>query len=113
VTPLYPQKLALTSPTGGGRSVGMVRSRTKATEFSFRKILVKYYSDYLKVGLIPYDCVGIVSAFVSYTIPPGERKVYSQTYFAAGNHIIVNKEVSMVTRNNFSVREYNRYATNT
>jgi len=33
VTPLYPQKLALTSPTGGGRSVGMVRSRTKATEF--------------------------------------------------------------------------------
>ena len=34
VTPLYPQKLALTSPTGGGRSVGMVRSRTKATEYS-------------------------------------------------------------------------------
>jgi len=35
VTPLYPQKLALTSPTGGGRSVGMVRSRTKTTGFSF------------------------------------------------------------------------------
>ena len=34
VTHLYPQKLALTSPTGGGRSVGIVRSRTKATEFS-------------------------------------------------------------------------------
>jgi len=33
VTPLYPQKLALTSPTGGGRSVGIVVSRTKATEF--------------------------------------------------------------------------------
>ena len=33
-TPLYPQKLALTSPTGGGRSVSIVRSRTKATEFS-------------------------------------------------------------------------------
>jgi hypothetical protein len=33
VTHLYPQKLALTSPTGGGRSVGIVRSRTKATEF--------------------------------------------------------------------------------
>ena len=33
VTPLYPQKLALTSPTGGGRSVGIVRSRTKVTEF--------------------------------------------------------------------------------
>jgi len=25
----------LTSPTGGGRSVGIVRVRTKATEFSF------------------------------------------------------------------------------
>jgi hypothetical protein len=31
---LYPQKLALTSPTSGGRSVGKVRSRTQATEFS-------------------------------------------------------------------------------
>jgi hypothetical protein len=29
---LYPQKLALTSPTTGGRSVGIVRSRTKAME---------------------------------------------------------------------------------
>jgi len=35
VTPLYPQKLAVTSPTGGGRSVGIVRSQTNATEFSF------------------------------------------------------------------------------
>ena len=34
MTPLYPQKLALTLPTGGGRSVGIVRVRTKATEFS-------------------------------------------------------------------------------
>jgi hypothetical protein len=31
----YPQTLALTSPTSGGRSVGIVHSRTKATEFSF------------------------------------------------------------------------------
>jgi hypothetical protein len=29
VTPLYPQKLALTSPTGGGRSVSVVCLRTK------------------------------------------------------------------------------------
>ena len=42
VTPLYPQKLALTSPTGGGRSVGIVRSRTKAMEVSFS--LVSYHS---------------------------------------------------------------------
>jgi hypothetical protein len=32
---LYPQKLALTSPTSGVRSFGIVRSRTKATECSF------------------------------------------------------------------------------
>jgi hypothetical protein len=32
---LYPKKLAVTSPTSGGRSVDIVRSRTKATEFSF------------------------------------------------------------------------------
>jgi hypothetical protein len=28
---LYPQKLVLTSPASGGRSVGIVRSRTEAT----------------------------------------------------------------------------------
>jgi len=38
VTPMYPQKLALTSPTGSGRSVGIVRVRTKATEFSLVRL---------------------------------------------------------------------------
>jgi hypothetical protein len=37
---LYLQKLALTSPTSSGRSVGIVRSRTQATEFSFSFSLV-------------------------------------------------------------------------
>jgi hypothetical protein len=32
---LYPQKLVLTSPTSGGGSVGIVRLRTKTTEFLF------------------------------------------------------------------------------
>jgi hypothetical protein len=32
---LYPQKLSLSLSTSGGRSVGIVRSRTKAKEFSF------------------------------------------------------------------------------
>jgi hypothetical protein len=31
---LYPQKLAITSPTGGCRSVGIVCSRTQTMEFS-------------------------------------------------------------------------------
>jgi hypothetical protein len=49
---LHPQKLALTSPTSGSRSVGIVRSRTKATEivlfssngkFSSSKIWSSFY----------------------------------------------------------------------
>jgi len=34
--------LALTSPTGGGRSVGIVRSRTKATEFFFYQCIYDF-----------------------------------------------------------------------
>jgi hypothetical protein len=43
---LYPQKLALTSPTSGGRSVGIVRLRPKATEcflIHIYKLLVCIY----------------------------------------------------------------------
>jgi hypothetical protein len=32
---LYPQKSALTTPTSGGRSVGLVRSLTQATAFFY------------------------------------------------------------------------------
>jgi hypothetical protein len=32
---LYPQKLATTSPTSGGRSVGIARSRTQTMEFYY------------------------------------------------------------------------------
>jgi hypothetical protein len=42
-TPLYPQKLALTFPTSGGRSVGIVVSRTEATQIFF-----KGFEDYCK-----------------------------------------------------------------
>jgi hypothetical protein len=45
-TPLYRQTLALTSPIGG-RSVGAVRLRTNATEFSsLVLVLVTHTSDY-------------------------------------------------------------------
>jgi hypothetical protein len=33
------KKLAITSPTSGGRSVGIVRSRTQTMEFIFKRIL--------------------------------------------------------------------------
>jgi len=42
--------LALTSPTGGGRSVGIVRVRTKATEFS---LLVLYITSATTFPLPP------------------------------------------------------------
>jgi len=45
VTPLYPQKLALTSPTGGGRSVGIVRVRTEATELPLYNKIVTLLGD--------------------------------------------------------------------
>jgi hypothetical protein len=38
-TPFYPQKLALTLPTSGGHSAGIVRSRTQATELVKEKLL--------------------------------------------------------------------------
>ena len=55
VTPLYPQKLALPSPTGGGRSVGIVRSRTKATEFSLVYIYIYFYT----IHLFTYNAIKI------------------------------------------------------
>jgi hypothetical protein len=36
VAPSISKKLAITSPTSDGRSVGIVRSRTQALEFSFK-----------------------------------------------------------------------------
>jgi hypothetical protein len=44
-THLYPQKLALTSPTSDGRSVGIVLSRIKTTE------LLQAYTVSQSVGL--------------------------------------------------------------
>jgi hypothetical protein len=38
---LYPQRLALTTPTSGGCSVGIVCSRTQDTEFSFLGLLMR------------------------------------------------------------------------
>jgi hypothetical protein len=42
---LYPQTLELTSPTSSGRSVGIVRSWTQATEFSL-VFLLEFFSKY-------------------------------------------------------------------
>jgi hypothetical protein len=44
-TPFYPQKLALTLQARGGRSVIIVRSRTKATE-----LLFEYFSNFKNIS---------------------------------------------------------------
>jgi hypothetical protein len=41
-TPPYPQKLTLTSPTSCGRSVGIVRSRTKSKIFFLLRFLPRH-----------------------------------------------------------------------
>jgi hypothetical protein len=46
---LYPQKLALNSPTISGYSVGIVRLQTKATKFSF----VLVFTDPLPINILP------------------------------------------------------------
>jgi hypothetical protein len=59
---VYPQKLAITSPTSGGRSVGIVRSRTQAIEFVFyvkRNILRNQQKLNFYISEI-YRSVGIV-----------------------------------------------------
>jgi len=58
VTPLYPQKLAPTSPTDGGRSVGIVRVRTKAMEFSFS---TNKYSRVLTICTHYIDLVSLIT----------------------------------------------------
>jgi hypothetical protein len=42
VAPSIRKKMAITSPKSGGRSVGIVRSRTQTMEFSFLAFL-EYY----------------------------------------------------------------------
>jgi hypothetical protein len=42
-TSLYPQKLALSSPTNGGRSVGIVLSRTKAKKLFLLLLLLVWH----------------------------------------------------------------------
>jgi hypothetical protein len=59
---LYPQKLAVTSPTSGSRSVGIVRSRTQATEFFLMVIYnwciqLQNRTRYFEMNLTQWQCI--------------------------------------------------------
>ena len=66
VTPLYPQKLALTSSTGGGRSVGIVRVRTKATELKCNPdtVITDPDSQFCMAVLILTFCNFLIATFL-------------------------------------------------
>ena len=61
VTPLYPQKLALISPTGGGRSVGIVRVRTKRP----RSLVQRQAAILCSVGWLEVQLI-VVSVYVGF-----------------------------------------------
>ena len=72
-TPLYPQKLALTSPIGGDRCVGIVRSRTKATEFSL--VLNRFFGEIIHILNSDIFCENVSNHVIS-TKFAGLRKNY-------------------------------------
>ena len=59
MTPLYPQKLALTSPTSGGRSVGIVRLRTKATELLLSIVITSHCEKLGTTVVLPHHTLGL------------------------------------------------------
>jgi hypothetical protein len=59
-TPLYQPELALTSLTSGGRSVGIVRSGTKATELASAVVVVVVVSAVVVVVVVVVSAVVVV-----------------------------------------------------
>jgi hypothetical protein len=74
VTTIYPQKAVLSSPTVGGRSVGIVHSRTKASEFSLVH-LMKFFKFPTTLRLF-------------YVVPPRTKPV---TYCPGSCHVFSRK----------------------
>jgi hypothetical protein len=69
---LYPQKLVITSPRSGGRSVGIVRSRTQTRDFFFVHVQLTelYFVETTQVApfysLSLYECVPIFAVLLLY-----------------------------------------------
>jgi hypothetical protein len=75
---LYPQKLALTSPTSGCSSVGIVRLRTQATELFLLVIIIWLWKIFVissnhhvvakHLSSFPRDCRHSLSSFLIITL---------------------------------------------
>jgi hypothetical protein len=63
---LYPPKLAMTSPTSVGRSVGIVHSRNQATEFFYilRNCAIRYSSLGILVGFKENFDLGVSDTYM-------------------------------------------------
>jgi hypothetical protein len=59
-TPLYPQKLVLSSPTSRGHSVGIVHSWTEAMEFFCLFVFFLFYSSVDVVARYGLDLLGLI-----------------------------------------------------
>jgi hypothetical protein len=79
VAPSYQQKLALTSPTSGGNSVGIVRSRTEATELFSYYYYYYYYYYYISIHYLTRQkrlCCGAMSGSSPLPLHQGERSQF-------------------------------------
>jgi hypothetical protein len=73
VAPSIRKKLAITSPTSGGRSVGTVRSRTQTMEFSFfyNILLLMFYTLWSE-----FACVENICAWFTFQLLITTRNIY-------------------------------------
>jgi hypothetical protein len=83
---LYPQKLALASPISGGRSVGIVRSRTQATELVCF-FVVTLESLHAVKGIRDAEIEILVLIFL--TLDAGEWQLHTPLAILPEKHFIV------------------------
>jgi hypothetical protein len=80
---LYPQKLSITSPTSGGRLVGIVRSRTQAMEFLLNLLHIRHnHIDVLSLINAFSGAKCWASLLETLDIPVSTRNIHNCTTFS-------------------------------
>jgi hypothetical protein len=91
-TPSIYKKFALTSPTSGSRLVGIVRSRTKATEFSFLDGSASLQStELMLVGRLNCCWLSLAQSFLA----SGLIETFDQDFFLLACTCLRNGTVSL------------------
>jgi hypothetical protein len=106
---LYPQKLVLTSPTSGCRSVGIVRSWSQATEFSLcgffnAEIECSLQVNYETRGIAYKSCVSFSFPLRVYGLVPGiwdecPNSAFKGTTFPTSTNHFQHSAADLVTKN--------------